>query len=104
MHNSPMTLDELPDRAPLNYQYHHHLGVNLLTESTWFEEAIDNFGWHTRASRADAAFNQCLEIAVPWADLHIEPDAKLNIIAVLADDGKFRSYLPEDKLVVLQVP
>ncbi|MCA2939172.1 MAG: hypothetical protein IM319_08365 [Microcystis sp. M113S1] len=32
--------------------------------------------------------DQCLEIAVPWEGLHIEPDARLHLIAVLANQGQ----------------
>ena len=103
-YNSPIPLDHVPDHEPLNYLFHHHLGINLHTKSIWLEEAVENAGWHTRANRAEVAVNQCLELAVPWADLHIEPDSQLKIVAVLADDGEFRDYLPEEKLVVLQAP
>ncbi|NES82764.1 MAG: glycoside hydrolase [Moorea sp. SIO2B7] len=103
-HNSPIPLSNLPDEAPLNYLFHHHLGINLLTESIWFEEAEDNHCWHTRTSHADLAFNQCLELAVPWADLHIEPDSDIHLVAIMADNGNFHSYLPENSLVILQAP
>jgi alpha-amylase/alpha-mannosidase (GH57 family) len=101
---SPIPLSSVPDLAPLNYLYHHHLGVNLQTGSVWLEEAQEGFSWHPRATRADIAFKQCLEIAVPWADLHIEPDDSLHMIAVLADRDEFHSYLPENGLIVLQAP
>jgi hypothetical protein len=103
-HNSPIPLSDLPDLAPLNYLFHHHLGINLQTGSIWLEEAQEDFRWHPRATRADMSFKQCLEIAVPWADLHIEPDFSLHLIAILADRGEFRSYLPENSLVMLQAP
>jgi hypothetical protein len=104
--NSPAPLTGLPDNAPLNYRFHHHLGVNLLTESVWLQEAQEgeHSGWHPRASRAEVALAQCLELAVPWADLRLEPDSSLHLIAVLADRGEFRSYVPEDGLLMLQVP
>ena len=41
---------------------------------------------------------------MPWADLDIEPDYPLQLVTVLADDGKFHSYLPENDWVRLQVP
>ncbi len=104
LQNSPAPLDGLPDDAPLNYLFRHHLGINLLTESIWFEEAGEYHCWHARASRAEMAFNQCLEVAVPWADLHIEPDYNLHLIGILADNGNFHSYLPENGLVTLQAP
>jgi alpha-amylase/alpha-mannosidase (GH57 family) len=102
--NSPAPIAGLPDEAPLNYHFRHHLGVNLLTESIWMQEAGENFFWHPKSSRAYMAFNECVEIAVPWADLHIEPDYPLRILAILAHHGEFRGYLPENNLVALQAP
>jgi len=104
VHNSPAPLAEVPDTAPVNYLFHHHLGINLLTGSTWLEEAGEYYHWHPRKSRAQVALKQCLEVAVPWADLQVEPDYLLQLVMVSADNGIFRSYIPEDKLVGLQVP
>ena len=103
-HNSPAPIANLPDEAPLNYSFHHHLGINLITDSVWLEEAHDNHQWQIRTSRTEAAFDRCLEIAVPWADLQIEPDCPLEILAILADHGEFRSFIPEDKFIRLQAP
>ena len=105
-YNSPAPLSGLPDKAPLNYRFHHHLGVNLLTESVWLQEAEpgEHHGWHPRTSRAEVALGQSLELAVPWTDLRLEPDYSLHLIAVLADRGEFRAYVPEDGLLMLQVP
>ncbi|MBD2021206.1 glycoside hydrolase, partial [Leptolyngbya sp. FACHB-36] len=33
MHNSPVPLTDVPAEEPLNYLYHHHLGINLLTQT-----------------------------------------------------------------------
>ncbi|MFP4102961.1 glycoside hydrolase [Coleofasciculus sp.] len=104
VNNSPAPLAEVPDTAPVNYLFHHHLGINLLTGSTWLEEAADYYQWHPRTSRAQVALKQCLEVAVPWADLQVEPDYLLELVMVSADNGIFRSYIPEDKFVGLQVP
>ena len=103
-HNSPAPIASLPDKAPLNYYFHHHLGINLITESVWLQEAHNYGQWQIRSCRAEAAFDRCLEIAVPWADLHIEPDYNLEILAVFADHGEFRSFVPEDKLIKIQAP
>jgi hypothetical protein len=102
--NSPAPLAELPERAPLNYRFHHHLGINLLTEAVWLEAAAENDLWHPKSSRAEVAVGRCLELAVPWGDLQVEPDGALHLLAVLAERGEFRSYLPEDEMVILQVP
>lgn len=104
MHNSPAPLAELSDEAPLNYLFHHHLGINLLTGATWFEEAVEHYQWYPRASRAQVALDQCLEVAVPWADLQVEPDYPLRLVLILAENGIYRSYIPENALVPLQVP
>ncbi|MBD2128486.1 glycoside hydrolase [Microcoleus sp. ZQ-A2] len=104
MHNSLAPIAELPEEAPLNYLFHHHLGINLQTASTWFEEAGEHLLWHPRASRAQAAFEQCLEVAVPWADLQISPDYPIRLILVFADNGIYRSYVPENALVPITVP
>jgi alpha-amylase/alpha-mannosidase (GH57 family) len=102
--NSPIPLADVPNLAPTNYRFHHHLGIDLLAGAIWLEEAGDNYQWHPKVSRASMAFNQCLELAVPWADLHIEPDYPLNLLAVLADNGKFQSHLPDSELIRLQAP
>jgi len=101
---SPAPISALPDEAPINYLYHHHLGINLVTQSLWLEEASPHHQWCSRLTRAEAAFDQCLEIAVPWADLHIEPDTSINLVAVFSDRGEFRTYIPERGLIALQVP
>ena len=104
MHNSPVPLADLPDEAPLNYLFHHQLAINLLTQSIQFQEAGEHHQWHPRFSRAQVGMNKCLEVAVPWADLHIEPDYPVRLILVLADNGCFRTYLPENALIPIEVP
>lgn len=104
MHNSPAPLAELPDEAPLNYQFHHQLGINLLTQAFWFQEAVEHYQWHPRMSRAQVALKNCLEVAVPWADLQVEPDYPLRLVLVFADHGIFRSYAPMNALVPITVP
>jgi hypothetical protein len=68
------------------------------------EEVQEDFSWHSKVTRADFACDRCVELAIPWADLHIEPDSSLHLIAILADRDEFRSYLPENGLVMLQTP
>lgn len=104
MHNSPIPLSELPDRAPLDYLYHNHLGINLLTHSFWFQEARDCLQWHHRQGRAQVALNKCLEIAIPWADLPTDPDWDLHLVMALADGGRFREHFPENSLLSIKMP
>jgi alpha-amylase/alpha-mannosidase (GH57 family) len=102
--NSPAPLAEVPEHTPANYLFRHHLGINLISESAWFEESGEHYQWHSRTSHAQVAFEECIEVAVPWSDLHIEPDCPLELVVVLADDGVYHSYLPEEQLVIMQSP
>ena len=104
MINSPVPLRDIPNEAPVNYMFHHHLGINLLTNSLWFQEAGEHHQWHSRASRAQVGLNRCLEVAVPWADLHIEPDYPIRLILILSESERFCSYLPENALIPIEVP
>lgn len=104
MHNSPIPLVDLPDEAPLNYAFHHHLGINLLTQTTWFQEAGESLRWQSRATRAQVGLDTCLEVAVPWADLKIQPDWSLRLVLVTSESGRYRSYLPEAALVPINAP
>ncbi len=104
MHNSPIPLGNLPDAAPLNYLFHHYLEINLLTQSVQFQEAGEHHQWYPRVSRAQVALNNCLELAVPWADLQVPPDYPISLILVLSDEGRFCQYLPEESLIPIEVP
>jgi alpha-amylase/alpha-mannosidase (GH57 family) len=102
---SPAPLAELPDQSPLNYLFHHHLGIHLLSHSTWLQSAGAHYQWHSHHSRAQVAFNTCLEIAIPWSDLQlIQPEWSLRLLVVFSDEGRYTSYLPEDALIPLDVP
>jgi alpha-amylase/alpha-mannosidase (GH57 family) len=105
MHNSPIPLENLPNQAPLNYLYHHHLCLNLATGKTVLEEAISHAQWQPQAHTATYALESCLEVAVPWCDLPlVHPDWHLNLVAVLAHQGCYVDYLPENHLIPLTVP
>lgn len=103
-HNNPIPLANLPDQAPLNYLYRHHLGINLITQTCWLEFAGDDWNWHSRHCEAKIALDSCIEISVPWKDLHIDPDWELNLVAILAENGQFKDYFPENNLIRLQAP
>ncbi|MBD1844252.1 glycoside hydrolase [Cyanobacteria bacterium FACHB-63] len=104
MHNSPIPLVDVPNQAPLNYHFHHHLGVNLLTQTIWLQEAGEFFRWQSRASRAQVGVDLCVELAIPWADLQVQPDYSLQLIAVFSEGGRYRQVLPEDGVVAIVVP
>jgi len=104
MNNSLIPLGQVPDQSPLNYQYHHHLAINLTNHDIRLEEAADHNQWHGRSHQVQMGLDQCLEIAVPWSNLHLEPDWPLELIVVLSKHGEFVEHLPDNKLVPLQVP
>lgn len=105
MLSSPAPLAGVPDTAPVNYLFHHHLGINLLTKTLWFQQAHDYFQWHAHPTRAQVGIDRCLELAIPWADLQmVEPDWQMRLMVVLAEDGHFSSYLPEQALIPITVP
>lgn len=99
MHNSPIPLVNVLDEEPLNYLFHHHLHIDLLTQGLRFQEAAEHYRWLPRPTRAQMEIDRCLELAVPWADLSAEPDWALRLLVVLADGGRFREYFPEGRLV-----
>jgi hypothetical protein len=45
-----------------------------------------------------------LEIAVPWADLQIQPDYPIRMVLVLSEQGAYQDYLPENSLIPIEVP
>ncbi|MBF2078486.1 MAG: glycoside hydrolase [Synechococcales cyanobacterium T60_A2020_003] len=103
--NSPIPLAEVPDLSPVNYLFHHHLGINLVTRTLWFQQAKDFFQWQAHPTRAQLGLDHCMELAIPWADLQlVEPDWQMRMIVVLAEDGRFASYLPEQTLIPVTVP
>lgn len=104
MHNSPIPLTDVPDESPLNYLFHNHLGINLLDQSTWFQEAGENYEWYDRTSCTQVGLKNCLEIAVPWADLPTKPDWSLRLVVVLSENGRFCSHVPEHALIPINAP
>jgi alpha-amylase/alpha-mannosidase (GH57 family) len=105
MANSPAPIAEVPDEQPINFLFHHHLGINLTNQSIWFQEAAEHYQWHSRHTRAQVAFNDCLEVAVPWADLHlVQPDWALRLVVILADEGSYMGSVPENALIPVDVP
>lgn len=102
--NCPVPLAHVPEQPPVNYYFHHHLGINLQRQTTWLEEVINPFQWHPRPCQAKVAFQSCLEIAIPWSDLHKEPDTVLHLLGILAEQGEYHSMIPEESLILLTIP
>lgn len=101
---SPVPLANVPDRSPVNYLFRHHLGINLISQTAWLEEAGDYGFWTPKAHQARIAREQCLEIAVPWSDLNVCPDYPVRLTLILADDGEYQDTILDEQLIPLQVP
>ncbi|HEY9827526.1 MAG TPA: glycoside hydrolase [Stenomitos sp.] len=104
MNNSSVPLANVPNAAPANYHFHHHVGVYLPNRTVWMEEAADYDQWQGREHHIQLGLGSCLELAIPWHNLHVQPDWPLEVLVILGNDGQFVEYLPEDALVPLQVP
>jgi hypothetical protein len=50
------------------------------------------------------ALDKCLEVAVPWADLQMQPDWSLRLIVLLSDGERFYECVPENGLIALGMP
>jgi alpha-amylase/alpha-mannosidase (GH57 family) len=103
-YNSPMPLSSVPSHSPLNYLYRHHLKIHLIHPLIRFQEALEFSRWQPQATQAQAVIADCIEIGVPWQDLQVYRGWSLSLIAVLARNGQFQNYLPEDRLVTIQIP
>ena len=102
MHNSSLPIADAPDVTPLNYLFHHHLQINFSTRAIKFQQAGEYSQWYTRETHAQAALNDCLEIAVPWKDLQQPPESPIRLVLVLSDRGHFRNYLPENGTIAIE--
>jgi alpha-amylase/alpha-mannosidase (GH57 family) len=103
-YNSKIPLQSLPDQSPLNYLFRHHLALDLIDGNAYLQESGEDHQWHDRQHQVEVGLAQCLELAVPWTDLAVEPDWSLQLLAVLAHQGQYVDYLPDDTLIRLQVP
>ncbi|MEI6381358.1 MAG: glycoside hydrolase [Cyanobacteriota bacterium ELA615] len=102
--NSPISLKAVPADPPLNHHYHHHLAIDLASQSIEMKRAHQDYSWNCCPTNSKAILDKCLEIAVPWSDLHIHPDTELHLVAILADAGSFKAHFPESGLLVLKMP
>ena len=103
-HNSPIPLEQIPQRSPLNYLYRHHLTIHLLHKSLRFQEAKPQFLWQPRITHAQLAIDRSIELAIPWGDLRVEPGWDMRLILLLARSEQFQSVLLEDQMLPIQVP
>ncbi len=103
-YNSPVAIAGLPDLAPLNYLFHHHLEVDLSTQSICLEQAIQGYRWQSVQTQAKIGLDDCLELSLPWSDLMTTPGNAVRLVILLSMDGLFQVSLPEYTTIPLDVP
>ncbi len=110
--NSSLTLHGLPNEAPLNYQYRHILQLktengSLAKAQTLMAqllEAQDQQTWRTIPNHARAAMDLCLEIAVPWSDLMVEPGQDTQFVVLMVEGDTLREAIPPKATIAVRVP
>jgi alpha-amylase/alpha-mannosidase (GH57 family) len=103
-YNSPILLQGLPQISPLDYLFHHHLEIDLAQGSMILQEAIAAQDWQNLATNATMALDQCLEVALPWYDIRIEPQSLAKLVVLLSRDRIFQMSLPEYTIIPVDVP
>jgi len=101
---SPAPIAELPDVAPLNYLFHHHLCVNLGTGKIHLYQANHHHLWQKLDHRVQFAMVECMELAIPWSDLGIAPRTRASLVIMVSHEGTFQTSLPECTIIPLDVP
>ena len=110
--NSPIPIQGVPDESPLNYHYHHALQIvldhgslvrpHIVKTQLWV--AGEYHTWHEIPSRIQTALDVCLEIAVPWSDLVIEPDQEVRFLILAVDGGRLQESVPAKGTIGIKVP
>ncbi len=103
-YNSPVAIAGLPDIAPLNYLFHHHLKIDLSTQSVLLEQATQGYRWQDLATQARIGLDECFELALPWSDLMVKPGNAARLVILLSMDGLFQVSLPEYTTIPIDVP
>ncbi len=103
-HTSCIPLVDVPDVAPCNYRFRHHLGIHLQERFCWLAQAGTADTWLPQPTRSQIALDTCLEIAVPWDELQVAPNWSVSLLLVLGQTGQFRGYLPQQGLLNFPVP
>jgi len=99
-----MPLTDVPDVAPCNYRFRHHLGIQLAERFCWLMTAEAGDNWCPQPTRSQVALDTCLEVAVPWDELPVAPNWSVSLLLVLGQAGRFRGYLPEQGLLNFAIP
>ncbi|WP_017327831.1 hypothetical protein [Synechococcus sp. PCC 7336] len=102
--NSPIPLDNLPEHPPLNYHFRHGLRVHLPERRVQLQQAGEHSSWHDIAHKVQMGLDRCLELAIPWHDLALDPGQTAEFVAIAAADRAFREAVPEQSAIAVVVP
>lgn len=110
--NSPVPIQGIPDEPPLNYHFRHALQIvldhgslirpHIVRTQLW--AAGEYHTWHEVPSRLQTALDICLEIAVPWADLSIEPGQEMQFLVLAVEGSRLQEVVPPKGTIGLKVP
>jgi alpha-amylase/alpha-mannosidase (GH57 family) len=110
--NSPIDLRSLPAEAPLIYHFRHSLRVTLDNSThlhprilnTQFLEAGEYHSWREIPSHSQVAIDVCLEIAIPWSDLAVQPGQDTQFLVITSDGEAFLEAIPPKATIAVRVP
>lgn len=101
---SPIPLHHVPDVAPANYLFHHHLAIVPQATQATLWQAVPFHQWQRRETGAIVKLQNCLEIGVPWADLIPETGVSLRCVIFFSQDVTFQTCLDQKGIISVEVP
>ncbi len=102
--NSPLDVENLPSEAPLSYHYRHQLVVDLDQLQSTFLEAAEYLGWQAVPNKVQFAVDRCLEMAIPWQDLQIQPGQDTDFVVLTCKADQFVEAVPPQQVLAVKVP
>ncbi len=103
-YTSLVDLSECPVEGPVSYRFRHKLEINLPARHCQLRSAGEFDSWNEHPTSARFALQECLEIAIPWADLELATGAQPQCIVIAARDGRLETLVPEIGTIEVLVP
>jgi hypothetical protein len=60
--------------------------------------------WQDGPTNARAVLERCMEVALPWTDLHIASGDKVEFIIVQSTNNRFEKVFPAEGTLSLKMP
>ena len=102
--NSPVPLSNLPKGGALEYLYTHHLEIDLNLQRLALRHSQPFLEWKDGLTSSRAVLERCMELALPWADLHISSGDKVEFIIVQSTNNRFERVFPAEGTLSLKMP